>query len=118
MRGRVPARIVVGQLAPSVEAGSVNQTVALICACAWDAQGNAREVGWQEIDAWRPGSGSIWIHLDRTVSETRTWLESRSGLDAITCEALLAEETRPRSLTLGDALLVILRGVNLNPGAD
>ena len=32
--------------------------------------------------------------------------------------ALLAEDVRPRELPVGDALLVTLRGVNLNPGAD
>jgi zinc transporter len=32
--------------------------------------------------------------------------------------ALLAEETRPRVAVQGDDLLVILRGVNLNPGAE
>ena len=33
-------------------------------------------------------------------------------------EAPLEQETRPRSLRVGDSLLVVLRGVNLNPGAD
>jgi zinc transporter len=33
-------------------------------------------------------------------------------------EALLADDPRPRSLVHGDALLVVLRGANLNPGAD
>jgi zinc transporter len=32
--------------------------------------------------------------------------------------ALLAEDVRPRELRFDDALLVVLRGVNLNPGAD
>jgi zinc transporter len=33
-------------------------------------------------------------------------------------EALCAEETRPRCAVIGDGLVLILRGVNLNPGAD
>jgi zinc transporter len=33
-------------------------------------------------------------------------------------DALLAEETRPRSFPVGEGLVVILRGVNLDPGAD
>jgi zinc transporter len=33
-------------------------------------------------------------------------------------EALLAEETRPRLVLSGSALLLVMRGVNLNPGAD
>ncbi|KPJ60879.1 MAG: magnesium transporter CorA [Latescibacteria bacterium DG_63] len=89
----------------------------LICAYAFDKKG-ARELDWQGIGSWEPGTGFLWIHLDRRAPETHEWLVSRSGLDAITCEALLAEETRPRSITIGNALVVILRGVNLNPGAD
>ncbi|MGK0154394.1 MAG: zinc transporter, partial [Neolewinella sp.] len=36
----------------------------------------------------------------------------------LTCDTLLAVETRPRLLRAEGAVLVILRGVNLNPGAD
>ena len=46
------------------------------------------------------------------------WVREASGVEAVVAEAILAPETRPRSLVLGDGLLVILRGVNLNPGAD
>lgn len=48
----------------------------------------------------------------------RGWLLEHSGIEESVCEVLLAQETRPRSATLEDGLLVILRGVNLNPGAD
>jgi zinc transporter len=61
----------------------------------------------------------VWIHLDRTDAEAQRWLKTDAGLDPVVSEALLlAEETRPRSLAVRDALLVILRGVNLNPGAE
>jgi zinc transporter len=56
--------------------------------------------------------------LNRHEPGTRNWINSQSGLDSITCEALLAEETRPRCLTTPDSILLILRGVNLNPGSD
>lgn len=83
------------------------------------APGSApRAIGWTEINAWRPGSGFLWIHLNRTPSDTREWLLDRSGLDPVMVNALLEEETRPRSVRQADGLLVILRGVNLNPGAD
>jgi zinc transporter len=39
-------------------------------------------------------------------------------MDEISAEALLAEETRPRTFSSADGVLVIFRGVNLNPGAD
>jgi zinc transporter len=57
------------------------------------------------------------VHLNRSGALAQRWLREESGLDPIICEALLAEETRPRSDSVGDGLLIILRGVNLNPGA-
>ena len=46
------------------------------------------------------------------------WLHDCSGLSEITAEALLQVETRPRCVPADDGLMVFLRGVNLNPGAD
>ena len=62
--------------------------------------------------------GWHWIHLDQTKDETEQWLAELAGLDPLVIEALSADETRPRSTEFGDGLLVILRGVNLNPGAE
>jgi zinc transporter len=90
----------------------------LISAYVLDGRGGGREVGWAEIDTWQPQAGCLWVHLDRTGTESRRWLTERSGIDPLACEALLADETRPRSTRIGDGLLAILRGVNLNPGAD
>lgn len=62
--------------------------------------------------------GPLWIHLDSQNPEAQVWLRDASGLGELACEALLAEETRPRCATIGEGLLVFLRGVNLNPGAE
>ena len=60
-----------------------------------------------------------WVHLDRSHPDTREWLRSQiSYLDRNVIEALLAEETRPRATVIGNGMLVILRGVNLNEGAN
>lgn len=83
-----------------------------------DGAGGGKKLGWDEAQAWKPSDGPLWVHLDRTSSETQEWLRERSGVDLGTCEALLAEETRPRSYASGDGVLLILRGVNLNPGAE
>lgn len=43
----------------------------------------------------------------------------KSGLDPITRDALLAPDPRPRSLAVGESgLMLIIRGVNLNEGAE
>ncbi len=83
-----------------------------------NGEGGAKTLGWQEVASWTPDDGVLWLHLDRNSLEACHWVRSESGLDRITAEALLAEETRPRSFSNGPGLLVIMRGVNLNPGAD
>ena len=89
----------------------------LICAYLLDGRGGAQEMGWAEVGVWKAEDGILWLHLDRTGPACGAWLKE-SGLDSPTVEALLAEETRPRSLSTQHGLLAILRGVNLNPGAD
>lgn len=60
----------------------------------------------------------IWIHLDRTRAQSQSWLRTEAGLDPLAAHSLLAEETRPRVQAFGEGLVVILRGVNLNEGAE
>jgi zinc transporter len=90
----------------------------LICAYLLDGRGGGQEIGWPAIRAWSPEQGLLWVHLDRIGSQTLRWLHEASGLEPLMRDALLTEEVRPRELAVDDALLVILRGVNLNPGAD
>lgn len=90
----------------------------LVCAFDVDKGGQAHEISAAALDdlgdaAWR------WIHLDRTYPETASWLRDRSPLPSLAVDALLAEETRPRVAEFGgDSLILVLRGVNLNPGAE
>jgi len=57
-----------------------------------------------------------WTHLDFTDSDSATWIEKESGLDDIISGALIDQESRPRSVQYENGVMVILRGVNLNPG--
>jgi zinc transporter len=90
----------------------------LIYAWVLDGKGGGRRLADAEIDAWKPADGLLWLHLDYTETAARKWLKQRSGLDRPVVNALRAEETRPRSQAVGDGLLLSLRGINLNPGAD
>ncbi|MBC2601527.1 zinc transporter ZntB [Puniceicoccus vermicola] len=90
----------------------------LLCSYWFRPDGTAEKLEWQSIAQWQPGEGFLWIHLDRYSPEARQWLHRESGLSRILCDALLAEETRPRCDIVRENLLLILRGVNLNPGAD
>ncbi|MDA0654325.1 MAG: zinc transporter ZntB [Proteobacteria bacterium] len=95
-----------------------SRTDAPLRAYLLDGRGGAARVGWAEVSKWQAGDAPLWLHLDRRDPASVDWLRRRSGLDSIVVEALLAEETRPRATAHGDGMLVILRGVNLNPGAD
>ncbi len=90
----------------------------LVCAYLQSQDGNWREVNWEAVRKWRPGDGLLWVHLDRAQEPAKTWLQGESGLDSVVADNLLSEETRPRALEMNGNLLLNLRGVNLNPGAD
>jgi len=89
----------------------------LVCAFDLDGKGGGRPLAWDHLAA-PPGGVVRWIHFDRSSPRAQRWLADKSGLDEIAQRALLAVDTRPRCTVFDDGLLLILRGVNLNPGAD
>ena len=86
----------------------------------WNLDGKGRG----KPHPWTPGhdvpqeAGLAWIHLNYTDALARDWLLRSDLLDKPVAESLLDEETRPRVLHHGTGLLLTLRGVNLNPGAE
>ena len=84
--------------------------------------GHVLAPGSRESFAWNapPADPAIktWIHLDFTQPETRAWLDERTSIDEAAREALITENTRPRCLEFDSGVLINLRGVNLNPGAE
>jgi len=83
-----------------------------------DGTGAAKRCGWEAMQSWDPAQGLLWLHLDYTDPEVENWILNKSGLDPLVAEALLTEETRPRTTAIGNGLLIALRGVNLNPGSE
>lgn len=96
----------------------IEEVDGLVGAFVFDGRGGAREIDWEEVEAWTPEQGFLWLHLDYTEERVQKWLEEKSGIEHVVRASLAAEETRPRSLVSRDGLHVILRTVNLNPGAD
>lgn len=96
------------------------QDAALLHAFVLDGQGGARSIASGELEQLRLAEReSLWLHWDRSGASARHWLRERSGLDEFSCDLLLEDNTRPRLLPLPDnRLLLFLRGINLNPGAD
>ena len=89
-----------------------------VCAYRLDGNGGGQALDWPGIEAAAGGGGVLWVHLDRGNAQVRSWLRNESGVDGLVCEALLAQETGPRCDAFGDGRLLVLRGVNLNPGAE
>lgn len=92
----------------------------LVHALVLDGQGGARWLRYSELGGLELApEQSLWLHWDRSHPEAQAWLRQGSGLNEFVCDLLLEENTRPRWVPLPDAaLLLFLRGVNLNPGAE
>ena len=92
----------------------------LVHALVLDGKGGARSIARTELESLQLAPHeSVWLHWDRSHPQTQTWLRNVSGLSTFVCDLMLEENTRPRLLPLpDDELLLFLRGVNLNPGAE
>jgi zinc transporter len=97
-----------------------NAEQGLVHAFILDGQGGARAITRDQLDDLELAeSESLWLHWDRSHLQTQAWLRHESGLSEFACDLLLEENTRPRMLPLpSHELLLFLRGVNLNPGAE
>jgi zinc transporter len=89
----------------------------LICAYRFDGKGGGVELDWSTLPS-ADDHAATWVHLHLEGERTRHWIEQESGVSPIVAEALMYEETRPRCTPVGDGMLINLRGVNLNPGAE
>jgi zinc transporter len=96
----------------------MNQDEGLVFGYVLDGDGGGKVIDWEELRHWSPEQGTLWLHLNYASERVHTWLMEESHLSPILCEALLEEETRPRIVSSNEGLLLILRGVNCNPGAD
>lgn len=80
--------------------------------------GAASEMRWEDLAATEASYDWIWLHLNMNNEETRRWIRKQQDLPYAAASALLAGETRPRVSSYENGLVVNLRGVNLNEGAD
>ncbi len=82
-----------------------------------DGKGGARKLSDDEVNNWQPADGVLWVDIDQSSKSGRQWLVKKSGINRGIQSILLAGETRPRALLEQDGLVVVLRGINMNPGA-
>ncbi len=88
---------------------------------AWEFDGNGggKPLLGDDISKELKAKTLAWVHMDATHKETRSWLRKEVNyLDDLILNALLADETRPRILEFDEGVLLILRGMNFNEGAD
>jgi len=90
----------------------------LIHAYLLDGTGGGRRLEMADIASWTPEQGVLWVHLDYTSENAQQWLRNSAELEELVADALLTEETRPRATAIGNGVLVALRGINMNPGAE
>ena len=83
-----------------------------------DRNGSAKELSYDDINSNQlPNNGILWVHFDYSSQMAKDWIRNKSGIDSVAMDALLTEETRPRTTILNDSFLIALRGVNLNPNS-
>lgn len=95
----------------------MKQIDGLIYAFCLDKNGSAKQINLEEYEN-RLENNLIWLHFDYTKQESINWIETKSGLDEIVVNALLTEETRPRTVFLDDSILIALRGINFNANSE
>lgn len=89
-----------------------------VVAILFDGAGNGRTFDPAELDGLTLDPAAFaWVHVKRDAPGADALLEGLC-LDRTVLGALTAEETRPRCSVHEDGLLLNLRGVNLNPGAE
>lgn len=90
----------------------------LVYAFLLDGRGGAERLDWERVRAWHPSQGVLWVHLDYSEPTAASWIAERSSLDPTARAALLDLDPRPSVAKLDDGVLLILRGINLNQGAE
>ena len=93
--------------------------MAVIFSYELDRLGSGNELFGTDIPVFLKDDRLAWVHLDLNEDSVADWLKTNVNYlgDAL-ISALLAEETRPRVSIHDDGMLVILREINHNFGAN
>ena len=86
----------------------------LISGYLLDGKGGAKKLDWSGVRAWTPSDGALWLVLDYSIADVAEWLAKESRIDALMRDALVEDDPRPRAIAQNDALLLIIRGINMN----
>ncbi|MBT8148626.1 MAG: zinc transporter ZntB [Pseudomonadales bacterium] len=79
-----------------------------------DGKGGAKPI---DRDLVKSFGGESWCHIDYSYPAVEEWLAS-IGIEQRIIEAMVRTDTRPRTILSERGVLILLRGINLNPGAE
>jgi zinc transporter len=96
----------------------MNDTTGLHRAWLLDGSGGGKPLDWAGVESHRAGDDLLWADLNFASPKASTWLRKLEDIPPLALEKLLTSETRPVTIPFQDGLLIILRGVNLNSGAN
>ena len=92
---------------------------ALCHAVIFDKKGGAKNLTFEQLNDYKEKDTLIWVHFDYSSVDARNWITNKSEIDPVAIDALLANETRPRTTVINeDCILLALRGVNLNANSN
>jgi zinc transporter len=95
------------------------QETGLLHAFVLDGKGGGtRLVDWDGVARWTPGDGVLWLVLDYALPDAASWLAQGSRIDPVMQEALVDHDPRPRAVTHGGDLMLVIRGINPNEGSE
>lgn len=96
----------------------MDDAIGLIQSYLLDQRGGAERLDRARVEAWTPADPPLWVHMDLAAQGAHDWLASATELKPWIVEVLTTRDARPRTVILEAGVLVVLRGVNLNPGRD
>jgi zinc transporter len=96
----------------------MSNATGLLGAYLLDGKGAATRLDWDGVARWAPPDGTLWLVLDYPSPDAAEWLRTHSGIDPLILEALLDNDPRPRAVVHGEALALIVRGINQNQGSE
>ena len=82
-----------------------------------DGRGGGRRIDWQEADKGRSREHFHWVQMNHLEADAADVLDAL-GADPLAARILLEKETRPRAVQMGEHVILILRGANLQEGAQ
>lgn len=96
---------------------STEQAACFVYGYVLDGQGGARQVPGPVPVTGLSRDEVLWLHIDYSFPDAEAWLEARQ-LQAHVIDSLVRPDTRPRASVESNGVLLVLRGVNTNPGAN